>query len=521
MMKKVRVKVFRYNPDVDLKPRYEAYEVPWFPNMKVLDALLYIQENIDPTLAFRYECRVWRCGSCSILINGRPGAACKTEIEEGKDLVLEPLPHLSVIRDLAVDLSGLRQELATTITPFCVVTSKPSELFKIPPEKMEDFVPTTQCIECWSCVSACPVVTKSPADFRGPAFIVALAQSIFNPINEIDHLPTSVSHGLYNCTTCRSCWESCPEELNIPEIAIEKLRALAVEHGIGPLAGHLEFGRLIRETGKSIARTTTSFLESLEKEVIGVKSPKNRVGFFVGCLADYRLQGVARAVVDVLKRQKVEVVIPKNQVCCGSPLIRTGQMAEVKRLIGTNINVFRDSEVDEVVTACAGCSLTLKNNYGSLAEKYLGIKELPFKVYQLSEYLFHNLKMTNEGMNKIEMRVTWHDPCHLRRGQGLYREPRKILRLIPGIELVEMENPDLCCGAGGGVRAGNRGLSRKLGEARVDAIKEVNVDAVVTECPFCVIQILDAVGEAGLNTKVVYLEELLSSAYAPEHLSNK
>jgi len=512
-MRKIRVKVFRYAPDVDLKPGYEDYEVPWFPNMKVLDALLYIQENIDPTLAFRYECKIWRCGSCSILINGRPGAACKTEIEAEKDLVLEPLPNLSVIRDLVVDLSGLRQKLTTTITPFSVVTSRPKEPFKLTPNEMKDFTPTTQCVECWSCISACPVVTESPADFRGPAFMIALAQSIFNPINKINRLPTCVYQGLYNCTTCRSCRESCPEEIEIPEVVIERLRALAVEQGLGPLAGHLEFARLIRETGKSITRTTTPFLESLESNVVEVKNPRDRVGFFTGCLADYRLQGVAEAVVNILKRQNVEVIIPKDQVCCGSPLIRTGQMADVKRLIGTNIEVFKDLEVDKVVTACAGCSLTLKKNYGPLAEKYLDIREMPFKVYHLSEYLFHHLKMTNEGMNKIEMSVTWHDPCHLRRGQGIHKEPREILSLIPKIKLYEMKNPDLCCGAGGGVRAGNRDLSRKMREERAKAIKEANVDAVVTECPFCVIQLQDTVKEAGLNIKILYLEELLSKAY--------
>ncbi len=506
---KVKVRVYRYSPEVDEKPHYEIYEVPLEPGMKVLDALIYIQENIDPTLAFRYGCKSWRCGACSIMINGKPGAACKTKLD-GEEVTLEPLPGLPVIRDLVVDHRPLRQKLYATALPYFSALSRPSEPMKIPKNTLGDYMVVTQCIECWSCIAACPVVSVAPGMQAGPALLVALAQSVYNPANRIDKLAEAISSGLYNCTTCRACWEACPAELEIPDLVIEKMRAKAVSRGLGPLQRHLKFTHLIESTGKSIEKTTKPFLESIEKEVFTVENPRDRVAFFTGCLADYRLQNVAQAVVKLLQAYNVEVVVPKGQVCCGSVLVRTGQLAPLKKLVEKNISVFKDA-ADKVVTACAGCSLTLKRNWPQLVKEHL-CQEMPFKVHHLSEYLINVLKIDDGKFKEMRMKVTWHDPCHLRRGQGIYREPRRLLKMIPGLQLVEMRRPDFCCGAGGGVRAGLPELTWRIRVERVKDAKDTRAEAIVTECPFCLIQLRDAVKDAKLDIDVVYLEELLAKA---------
>ena len=509
----VKFKVFRYDPERDEKPRYETYEVPYYRGMKVLDALIYIHDNYDPTLAFRYSCKIWRCGSCAVMVNGDARPACRAEVEPGKEYVIEPLANLPVVRDLVVDFSKLYKRF-TALGPY-FVTTKPrgTEPARVPGHKYEDFIKVAGCIECWSCISVCPAVKVAWSEMAGPGLMVALAQSAFNPLNEHDVLPTAFAQGLYCCTTCRKCSEVCPEEIAVPEVVFEKLRAIAVSRGMGPLQGHLVPKELIEKTGKSVARKDTPFLESLETEVFKPnREPIDRVGLFTGCLADYRLQPVAKATLDILLKLGIEVVVPKDQVCCGSPMIRTGVLSVMERLVKQNVAAFERFGVKTIVTQCAGCSLTLKKNFPEFVKKFLG-RDMPFKVYHLSEYIVDVLKLKLTGLKEIKMKVTWHDPCHIGRGQGIYKQPRELLTSIPGIQLIEMRKPDQCCGAGGGVRSGKRELSDMIRADKVKMIIETGAEAVVTECPFCVIQIRDALDEAGYkDIKVFYLEDLIRKA---------
>jgi len=511
----VRLRVFRYDPERDEKPRYELYEVPYYRGMKVLDALIYIRENYDPTLAFRYSCKIWRCGSCTVTVNGDARPACRAEVEPGKEYVIEPLRNLPVVRDLVVDFSKLYKRFAA-LGPY-FVTTKPrgKEPARVPGHKYEDFIKVAGCIECWSCLSVCPAVKVAWSEMAGPGFMVALAQSAYNPLNEHDVLPIAFAQGLYSCTTCKKCSEVCPEGIAIPEVVFEKMRYLAFTRGMGPLPGHMIPKELIEKTGRSVVKKDAPFLESMQFEVFKPSEKAvDRVGYFTGCLADYRLQSVAEATVDVLVKLGVEVVVPKDQVCCGSPMIRIGVWNLLEDLVKKNVAAFERFGVKTIVTPCAGCSLTLKTNYPGYVKKFLG-REMPFKVYHLSEYIVDVLRkeLPKLKLKEMKMKVTWHDPCHLGRGQGVYKQPRELLTSIPGVQLIEMKGADQCCGAGGGVRSGKRELSELIRADKVKMILETGAEAVVTECPFCVIQLRDALDEIGRNDiKVFYLEELIKEA---------
>jgi fumarate reductase (CoM/CoB) subunit B len=511
----VRLRVFRYDPERDEKPRYELYEVPYYKGMKVLDALIYIRENYDPTLAFRYSCKIWRCGSCTVTINGDARPACRAEVEPGKEYIVEPLRNLPVVRDLVVDLSKLYKRFAALGPYFITTKPRGKEPARVPGHKYEDFIKVAGCIECWSCLLVCPAVKVAWSEMAGPGLMVALAQSAYNPLNEHDVLPIAFAQGLYSCTTCKKCSEVCPEGIAIPEVVFEKMRYLAFTRGMGPLPGHMIPKELIEKTGRSVAKKDVPFLESIQFEVFKPSEKAvDRVGYFTGCLADYRLQSVAKATVDILVRLGVEVVIPKDQVCCGSPMIRIGVWNLLEDLVKKNVAAFERFGVKTIVTPCAGCSLTLKTNYPGYVKKFLG-REMPFKVYHLSEYIVDVLRqeLPKLKLKKMKLRVTWHDPCHLSRGQGVYKQPRELLTSIPGVQLIEMKGADQCCGAGGGVRSGKRELSELIRADKVKMILETGAEAVVTECPFCVIQLRDALDEVGRNdVKVFYLEELIKEA---------
>ena len=218
-------------------------------------------------------------------------------------------------------------------------------------------------------------------------------------------------------------------------------------------------------------------------------------------MIDNKLPWIAEYLVKILSKLVYEVDIPEGQVCCGSPLMRTGQVDIIPDLVNTNYEIFKD--YDLVLTVCAGCGSTLKNNYPDY-----GVK---LNVMDITEFL--QGKLNTEDMKKLNLRVTYHDPCHLVRGQGISEEPRNILKQMNGVEFIEMDKPDLCCGAGGGVKSGKPEIANALADDKVEMIEKLDVDYVVTICPFCEFNIQDALNRNNSDTSVINLMELLNQAY--------
>ncbi len=488
----VKIKVLRFDPEKDKKPHFETYKIEKKEKMKVLDALNIINDEYGANIAFRSSCRAGQCGSCALKMNDEVVIACKAEIEDGA--IIEPL-DFPIIRDLIVD-RGEVEEKARKMRLY--LESNKKGLLKIKPDDYKDSKKLRSCIECFSCIAACPVIKES-SEYAGPYFMNYISKFAFDPRDEADRAKDGFEEGLYCCTTCSKCEEVCPKNLNIPGDAIEKLRALACREGIGPLEAHKKVRKLIEETGRSVEFIEKAFIEDA-KETIGKSS---KVGFFTGCLVDYRIPEVGFALIKVLKENGVEVDIPLDQVCCGSPMIRTGQTEIVKKLVAKNKKALEG--YDTIITLCAGCGSTLKNDY----PKY-GVK---LEVLDISEFLAENLN--TEDMEPINMRVTYHDPCHLLRGQGVRLEPRKILKKMKGLEFIEMEKPDQCCGSGGGVRSGKPDIANSLGKKKAEMIGELDVDAVITICPFCQLHIKESLEREGLGEiKVMNIVELLEIAYS-------
>jgi fumarate reductase (CoM/CoB) subunit B len=475
MKKKLRVKIFRFDPERDEEPYAETYAVEVNEGARVLHVLHAIHDEVDPTLSYRYCCGSGQCGSCAIRVNGEPELACMKEAEE--DMTLEPL-RLPIVKDLCVDMAPVLEKMAQIIPP---------DEVEIPAkEEIEAIKPLRDCIECLACVSECPAVEVS--DFAGPAAMRQEMRIALDPRDTSNRIAKAVEEGLFTCTTCQKCWKVCPKEIQIPGKAIEKLREIANREGL-TLPKHLEVAELIRTTGRSVSRTKPTFLEQVP-EVIEPDGPvRGEIGFFVGCMYNGRVPETALDMIEVMKRNGIRVIVPHDQVCCGSPLIRTGQTSFLDELRKKNIDAFAKRGITTVMTMCAGCGSTLKNDY-----------DTPFAVKDVTEIL------TTYGIEppeKLDLSATYHDPCHLLRGQGIREMPRELLALVVE-HFIEM--PAKCCGAGGGVRSGIPEEAKALAEQRNEEIKKTGADIVVTACPFCEFHIAESTDKPVKHIVSVILE---------------
>lgn len=474
-MKDLTVRIRRFDPACEKEPHFETYTVKVNDGARVLHVLHAIHDTIDPTLSYRYSCASGQCGSCAVRVNGEPVLACMTEATDNS--TLEPI-NLTVKKDLVVDLLPKLEEIA----PLC----PKAEI--VPPKKSDiDLIkPLRDCIECLCCLSVCPAVDVTR--FLGPTAMRQEMRLALDPRDSGDRISDAVRDGLFTCTSCQACWKVCPKNIEIPAKAIEKLRARANRQGF-TLPRHREVAALIRETGRSIPRTTEPFLEQVSEVLEPYGPVRATVGFFVGCMYNLRQQQSALDAMEVLRRNGVRVIIPREQVCCGSPLIRTGQPDFVDTLKKRNIDTFRFRGIDTVLTMCAGCGSTLKNDYP--------VK--PFKVVDINELL---TQLGIEQPAKLNIKATYHDPCHLLRGQGVRDQPRELARKV--VDLVEM--PAICCGSGGGVRSGNPEEAAALGKRRGEEIAKTGAELVITSCPFCEFHIAGHTDKPVKHVATVLLE---------------
>jgi succinate dehydrogenase / fumarate reductase iron-sulfur subunit len=226
----VKLKVFRFNPEVDKKPHYEKYAVDAEPTDRVLDLLEYVKGNIDGTLTFRRSCAHGVCGSDAMRINGRNRLACKVLVKElGSKITVEPLLGLHVIKDMIVDMEPFFEHFRS-VMPYFVNDEPAVEKERLQSiEQRERFDDTTKCILCAACTTSCPSFWANQR-YVGPAAIVNAHRFIFDSRDRAGAERLRILNdqfGVYRCHTIFNCTEACPRDIQVTQAIGEVKKAIA------------------------------------------------------------------------------------------------------------------------------------------------------------------------------------------------------------------------------------------------------------------------------------------------------
>jgi fumarate reductase iron-sulfur subunit len=224
--------VTRFDPDVDEVPKTQTYEVPVQPDWKVLDALNYIKDYIDPSISHRWSCRMAVCGSCGMNVNGQPKLTCTDTLSDYGDTVeVAPLANFPVIRDLVVEIDGFMEKFKAVKPWILVAKEKAVEegTNRQSPAQLEEFKQFSMCINCMLCYSACPVVSNEP-EFLGPAAIALGHRYNQDSRDEGSAERNAVFRGdggVFSCSFANECSEVCPKNVD-PSGAIQQAKLLNV-----------------------------------------------------------------------------------------------------------------------------------------------------------------------------------------------------------------------------------------------------------------------------------------------------
>jgi fumarate reductase (CoM/CoB) subunit B len=525
MTAEVRLIIFRFDPRKDEAPRYQTFTIPYQDNLTVLDALNYVKEERDSSLSFRQSCRSAICGSCAVRVNKRSCLACRTRIT-GKmareAIVIDPLSHFQVIRDLVVELEPFYERMRQ-VQPYLVrdnTLAITEESMKVDPVALLASKAMRDCILCGACYSDCNALDVE-SSFLGPAAIVSALRFAKDPrdINR-GRAAQAIELGLYKCPVDQECEFACPKDIHIRREAIERLREIAVMDGHAPLPEHRRLINSVLSSGGVVCVTTKPATERFPeyiKEFDG--EPQAEVVLFLGCIINRRKQNVAKAIINILQMNRVAVHLPKKALCCGSPFMRIGQRSSIKPFVANNFeifNAFAERGITDVLTSCSGCNSTFRHDFPTLAKEF-GIP-MDFKVYDVGEYMLDRIELNERDLRPTPLKGMYHYPCHIR-ASGLAEEIYlELMSKVPGVELAKVPRSGYCCGGGGGVRAAYPALADKLALRRIEIAQEFGVDTLITNCPFCVMsfeRVLEQKAKVGerIDFRIVDFYEMFSEAY--------
>jgi glycolate oxidase iron-sulfur subunit len=407
------------------------------------------------------------------------------------------------------------------------------------------------CTQCGYCTFWCPIYQEEPVEPSVARGKVNAIRKLLSTGGDYDGV---IAHQMEKCMLCLTCVEHCSAKTNVPNVILaakaDKVKARGVSFPQNLIFKWLLprpalFGRIVRFAswfqwifmpktegtirhlsfflsamgkGRRIPRIAPRFLKQTVAEIN--KPPDNiktrmRVAYFMGCTTNFIFPDLGERIIKFLTKNGVEVVVPKEQGCCGAPVyLGAGDFETGREMADKNVKVF--DGVDYVISGCGTCTSALKDYVKFLSntpERKEAFSKFGDKVRDISQFLVDILKLPSTAYKvRPDLRnkkITWHDSCHLNRYLGIKDQPRQIIKSLQGIEYKEMVRADWCCGMAGSFSMHYYDLSKKIADKKIDTIRATQADLVAAGCPGCMIQLIDNTMRHNLSVTVMHLMDLL------------
>ena len=403
-----------------------------------------------------------------------------------------------------------------------------------------------KCVKCGACMAVCPIYRQTGREemvARGKINLIAGIAA-----GDETELPAGWIEAIDHCLLCCSCEENCSKNIRITEVIARARRELTEQKGLNPLkrggfallksrlvplsravkAGALFQWLWARRLPRHSGLVRRLPLPGIDDKTVLPPLPRRnlddhlkrrksanqleKILYFPGCATRYLFPEMGLDLLFVLEKLGFAGVVPGDLACCGLVTWGAGDEGTRKELVTRNLKVFhRHRKLRTMVTGCASCGHALKEYEGLPAE---------LEILDISEFLYRHKESLEKlvGDRKQEEKVTYHDPCHLRKGQGIIRQPRWLLKLIAGEKFIEMRHPERCCGAGGTFGITHKELSRRILAEKSADIDATGAEIVSSGCPGCLLQLTEGavVGERPWQARhpVSLLAELLRQPVA-------
>jgi glycolate oxidase iron-sulfur subunit len=452
------------------------------------------------------------------------------------------------VRDVLRERCSVSGESHTAAVDISKLKSSPTDAWR--PEDRPTYEDYSRCIHCGLCLNECPTYRLWGREADSPRG--RIRQMMLVDRGEMEVAENFVTH-IDRCLDCRACETACPSGVEYGRLVESArwqidanyrrpwpgrwLRSAALRHVLPyprRIAAVARAVRCYQRSGAQWLLRRTGFLRLLglaERERLlppvdeefyfsrlGKAFPamgqrRARVAMFAGCVAQVTFTELNDATVRVLRANGCEVVVPEEQRCCGALAAHAGARDMARELARVNLAAFANDPVDAIVTSAAGCGSTLKE-YAQLFRpeepEYAAATEFEKRVRDVSEFL-DELGLTAR-LGKLPLRVTVQDSCHLLHGQRIREAPRRLLRRIPGLELVEMPLADQCCGSAGIYNVLQPEASMALLREKMQAASGTGAPCIATSNPGCMLQLRAGAAIEGTGQEAVHIVELLDRA---------
>ena len=409
-----------------------------------------------------------------------------------------------------------------------------------------------RCVHCGLCLNNCPTYKLWGLEADSPRG--RIRQMVLVDQGRLELGESFVKH-IDQCLDCRACETACPSgveygklveaaraqiEQNYRRPFLSRLTRDFVFRGLLPypnrIAAIARVLRIYQRSGlQSLARATgilrllgladrdrllppidrKFFFSQLGKTYPAVGPRRARVVLFAGCIAQVSFSALHDATIRVLTANGCEVAVPAGQTCCGALAAHAGVRDVARSLAHTNLDVFLREDFDAVITNAAGCGSTLKE-YDQLfdpgTDQHTKTHAFCKKMRDVTEFLA-DLGLSAH-LNSLPLRVTYQDSCHLLHGQKIREAPRKLIRAIPGVELVEMAKADYCCGSAGSYNVTQTEASLEILAEKMKHARATSAPVIVTANPGCLLQMRAGAEIHATGQEVLHVMELLDLAIA-------